>query len=50
MELKVLKIPLSHIDSVTKTIVQVRGPVWDLRTKSDIDNDIADSDRCTRTQ
>lgn len=27
MELRVLKIPLSYIDSVTKTVVQVRGPV-----------------------
>ncbi len=42
MELKVLKIPLSDIDSVTKTIVQVRGPIWYLRVKKGIDNQFVD--------
>ena len=31
MELKVVKVPLNYIDSVTKTIVQVRGPIWKLQ-------------------
>ena len=33
MELKVLQMPLSQIDSVTKTIVQVRRPFWHLQIK-----------------
>ena len=37
MEFKVLKIPLSDLDSVTKTAVQVRGPLWYLRIKKGID-------------
>lgn len=45
MELKVLKIPLSDVDSVTKTVVQVRGPIWHLRIKKGIDNKFVDWDR-----
>ena len=28
MELKILKVPISDIDCLTKTVVQVRGPIW----------------------
>lgn len=45
MELKILKIPLSDIDSVTKTVVQVRAPIWYLRIKKGIDNQFVDWDR-----
>ena len=42
MELKILKIPLIDIDSVTKTVVQVRAPIWYLRIKKGIDNQFVD--------
>ena len=45
MEIKILKIPLSYIDSVTKTVVQVREPAWHLRIEKGIDNHVADSGR-----
>lgn len=45
MELKVLKIPLGDIDTVTKTVIQVRGPIWHLRIKNGIDNQFVDWDR-----
>lgn len=45
MALKVLKVPLNDIDSVTKTVVQVRGPIWHLRIKKGIVNQFVDSDR-----
>ena len=38
MEFKVLNIPLSYIDSVTKTVVQVSGTAWHLRVQEGIDN------------
>ena len=28
MELKFLKVPISDIDCLTQTFVQVRGPIW----------------------
>lgn len=45
MELRVLKIPLNDIDSVTKTVVQVRGPIWHLRLQKGIVNQFVDWDR-----
>ena len=45
MESKVLNIPLSYIDSVTKTVVQVSGTVWHLRVEKGIDNQLVGSDR-----
>lgn len=42
MEPKILKIPLSDIDSVTKTVVKVRGPIWHLRIKKGVDKQFVD--------
>ena len=42
MELRVLEIPLSDIDSVTRMVVQVRGPIWHLQIKKGIDNEFVD--------
>lgn len=44
MELKVLKVHLSDLDSVTRTVVQVRGPLWHLRNEKHIDNRFLDWD------
>ena len=42
MELKVLKIPLSCIELVTKTVVHVREPLWHLQIKKGIDYQFVD--------
>lgn len=37
MDLKVVKVPLSDFDSVTRTTVKVKGPLWTLNIKKGID-------------
>jgi len=43
LELRVLKIPLSDIESVTNTVVKVRGPIWYLKVRKGIDIRIPDA-------
>lgn len=45
MELKVLKISLNDLESVTKTVIQVRESVWHLLIKRGVDNQFIDWDR-----
>ena len=37
MDLKVLKVPLSDVECITKTVVKVKGPSWYLKVKKGID-------------